>query len=82
MKHLRRVFAAAVMTSALALPTFAGDIGIGRSATGDIGVGHTLAGDIGVGIAEAGEGSDSQSSSSDLIILVMLNNLQNTLLLF
>ncbi len=73
MKHSRRIFAAAVMTCALTLSTFAGDIGVGRA---------SKAGDIGVGKAEAREGFDSQSSSSELILTAMLNTLQNLLPLF
>lgn len=83
MKHLQRIFAAAVITCALTSSTFAGDIGVGRSTAGDIGVGKpVVAGDIGVGKAEAREGFDSQSSSSEFILTIMLNTLQNLLPLF
>ncbi len=94
MKHLQLIFAAAVITCALTSSTFAGDIGVGRSTAGDIGVGQAVAagdigvgrvaatGDIGVGKAEAREGFDSQSSSSEFILTAMLNTLQNLLPLF
>ena len=80
MKHLQQILAAAVMTSTLTFSAFAGDIGVGRSATGDIDVGQASAnGDIGVGTAKAGEGFGSQSISNDPIFIAIIDETQNML---
>lgn len=85
MKNFRVLCAAFVLTAALAVPAFAGDIGTGvtsppppaASADGNIGTGATADGNIGTGLTS----EETEATSGNSLVEAALSLLQSVLAL-